>query len=80
MFRGRAGPPDATPVYDDTRPLDRLLLGLFRSKLAKEVGGDVYEEGYDGLMQMIRVLNEQHPSKRQTQEASRCAYGGNKSV
>lgn len=73
VIRGRAGPADATPTYDDTRLLDRVLLGLFRSKLAEEVGGDgdVYEPGYDGLMEMIRVLNEKYPSKRQTQEASR---------
>ncbi|CAM9540470.1 unnamed protein product, partial [Sphacelaria rigidula] len=66
-----AGPADPTPTYDDTRPLDSFLLGLFRSKLAVEVGGDVYEDGYDGLMNMIRDLNERFPSKRQTQEASR---------
>lgn len=74
VIRGRAGPADETPTYDDTRPLDRVLLGLFRSKLAEEVGGDgdVYEPGYDGLMDMIRVLNEKYPSKRHTQEASRC--------
>lgn len=72
VIRGRAGPTDETPIYDDTRPLDRILLGLFRSKVAEEIGGDVYEPGYDGLMKMIRVLNEKYPSKRQTQEASRC--------
>ena len=72
VIRGRAGPADSTPVYDDTGLLDRILLGLFRSKLADEVGGDTFEPGYDGLMQMIRVLNEKFPSKRQTQEASRC--------
>eukprot|EP00903_Cladosiphon_okamuranus_P013019 g12147.t1 len=73
VLRGRAGPADATPTYDDTRLLDRVLLGLFRSKLAEEVGGDgdVFEPGYDGLMEMIKVLNEKFPSKRQTQEASR---------
>lgn len=51
-----------------------MLLGLFRSKLAEEVGGDgdVFDPGYDGLMKMIRVLNEKYPSKRRTQEASRC--------
>lgn len=54
--------------------MDRVLLGLFRSKLAEEVGGngDIYEPGYDGLMDMIKVLNEKFPSKRKTQEASRC--------
>ncbi|CAM9660697.1 unnamed protein product [Ectocarpus fasciculatus] len=73
VIRGRAGPTDATPTYDDTRPLDRILLGLFRSKLAEEVGGDgdAFEPGYDGLMDMIKVLNEKFPSKRKTQEASR---------
>ncbi|CAM9355419.1 unnamed protein product [Pylaiella littoralis] len=72
VIRGRAGPADPTPTYDDTRPLDRVLLGLFRSKLAKELGGgDVYEPGYDGLMEMIKVLNEKFRTKRQTQEASR---------
>ncbi|CAM9979219.1 unnamed protein product [Scytosiphon promiscuus] len=73
VIRGRAGPADRTPAYDDTGLLDRVLLGLFRSKLAEEVGGDgdAFEPGYDGLMKMIRVLNEKHPSKRRTQEASR---------
>lgn len=54
--------------------MDRVLLGLFRSKLAEEVGGDgdAYEPGYDGLMEMIKVLNEKFPTKRKTQEASRC--------
>lgn len=60
-------------MYDDTRLLDRILLGFFRAKLANEIGGDTFEPGYDGLMEMIRVLNEKFPSKRQTQEASRCA-------
>ncbi|CAM9627123.1 unnamed protein product [Ectocarpus sp. 4 AP-2014] len=73
VIRGRAGPTDATPTYDDTRPLDQILLGLFRSKLAEEVGGDgdAFDPGYDGLMDMIKVLNEKFPSKRKTQEASR---------
>lgn len=55
-----------------------MLLGLFRSKLAEEVGGDgdIYEPGYNGLMEMIKVLNEKYPSKRQTQEASRCVIVG----
>lgn len=59
--------------------MDRILLNLFRSKLAEEVGGDgdAFEPGYDGLMDMIKVLNEKFPSKRQTQEASRYgAVGG----
>lgn len=71
VIKGRAGPADSTPIYDDTRLLDRVLLGLFRAKLANEIGGDTFEPGYDGLMEMIRVLNEKFPSKRQTQEASR---------
>ncbi|CAM9285812.1 unnamed protein product [Choristocarpus tenellus] len=68
---GRAGPPNEPPVYEDTRLLDRTLLGFFRAKLAEEIGGDTFSEGYDGLMEMIRALNEKYPTKRATQEASR---------
>ncbi|CAM9994255.1 unnamed protein product [Discosporangium mesarthrocarpum] len=68
---GRAGPSDEPPEYDDTGIVDRGLLGIFRSKLAEEIEGDGYSDGYEGLMEMIRALNQKYPTKRATQEASR---------
>lgn len=70
-FRAGPNPSDPPPIYDDSKLLDKTLLGLFRRKLANEIGFDSELEGYDGLMIMIRSLNEKYSSRIATQAAAR---------
>ena len=71
---GRAGPLDPPPRYDETdlELLDRTLLGLFRSSLKNQIGYDSPEPGYEGLMDMVRVMaSPRWGSASECQEASR---------
>eukprot|EP00611_Tribonema_gayanum_P031647 TRINITY_DN91_c0_g1_i1.p1 TRINITY_DN91_c0_g1~~TRINITY_DN91_c0_g1_i1.p1 ORF type:complete len:227 (+),score=22.85 TRINITY_DN91_c0_g1_i1:78-758(+) len=73
---GTAGPSlasDPPPEYDDSGLLDRMLLGLFRKKLAAELQYDGSDPGYAGLIEMIRSLNDGpgYPTAHDTQQAAR---------
>ena len=74
---GRAGPSTPAPCYDDSRPLDAFLMGLFRSKVVAELGiEDTAAPGFAGLMELVRELNSvggpaPGAGKTATQEAAR---------
>lgn len=66
----RRGPLEPPPVYRDWEggPVDALLYKFFRAKLVQQLEGeDVADQGYSGLIELIRRLNAKYADKRETQ-------------
>ena len=66
----RGGPGTPAPEYDDTKPLDRVLLGLFRRRMAEELGRDSAMHGYDAIVDMSRQLKARGPGPEGTRRAT----------
>jgi hypothetical protein len=58
-----AGPEEAPPEYSsiDNSPFNRAIMQLFRRKMVAAIGQDSSESGYDGIIDLTRTLNSQHP-------------------
>ena len=66
----RGGPRTPAPSYDDARPLDAALLGLFRRRMAEELGRDSAMSGYDAIVDMSRQLKARGPGASGTRLAT----------
>ena len=73
QYRRDAGPEDAAPSYEDIDnfPLNKVFFTLFRKKVSENVGYDSPVEGYEGLMEVTRVLNTKFKSREEITAVSK---------
>ena len=73
QYRRDAGPGDAAPSYEDIDnfPLNKVFFTLFRKKVSENVGYDSPVEGYEGLMEVTRVLNTKFKSREEITAVSK---------
>jgi len=55
-----AGPATPPPSYKDELWWDRTALSMFRGAMVKNLGQDVMEQGYDGVMRLALMLNQRY--------------------
>ncbi|GBF91530.1 hypothetical protein Rsub_04270 [Raphidocelis subcapitata] len=69
----QAGPAAAAPDYAgvDAQPLNRVVMALFRRKMAEAIGSDSQLQGYPAIIDLTRRLNRQYPTARDTQLTTR---------
>jgi hypothetical protein len=71
--RRQAGPEDASPSYEeiDSNPINNLFLTLFRNKVVEHVGYDSPLPGYEGLIEVTKVLNTKFKTANEIKSVSK---------
>jgi hypothetical protein len=71
-----AGPQEPPPKYSeiDRNPVNKVIMGLFRSKMVAAIGRDSNLEGYDAIIDLTRVLNRHEGVLRSIPSSSIMVY------
>lgn len=69
---------DGSVVYDDidASPISKVLMGTTRALLAEVAGGDNATPGFDGLMDLVRVVNDMGGTAEDLQLRARGVFEG----
>ncbi|KAK9864268.1 hypothetical protein WJX84_010435 [Apatococcus fuscideae] len=65
-----AGPEEPPPSYEDVdrQPLNKAMMGLFRSRLKGHLNTDSQLPGYDGVMELTKDLSQRYATPQQVQQ------------